>query len=92
MTVVIIVTAILLVAMVFACCKVSGDCSRQEEQEYWLRPCPRCKKRPRLSYCRGKYFVAGDDPDCPYCGTAFTEMHASPKLEVDAWNRRVRNG
>ena len=88
----IILIAVLTVLLALSLGKVAAKWSRQEERELRLRPCPRCKKRPRLSYCCGEYFVAGDDPDCPYCGTAFTEMHASPKLEADAWNRRAEDG
>ena len=74
-------------AAVIACCRIAGQCSREEQ----LKPCPVCKKIPRLGYCCGEYFIAGDDPDCPGCGTAFAEMHSSPQLEIDAWNRRADN-
>ena len=43
-----IIVCVFLVALVVAgCCKVSGECSRQEEQE---DPCASC---PRLSECKG---------------------------------------
>ena len=28
---------------------------------------------------------------CP-CGDAFTEMHSSGALEIEAWNRRAEDG
>lgn len=87
----IIALIVIAVLVAIACCKVSGDCARQEEREaLQLRLCPQCRRVPRLGYCCGEYFVAGEDPDCPCCGTAFTEMHSTPKLEVDAWNRRAK--
>lgn len=54
-----------------------------------LEACPVCKKRPRVRYCCGEYFVSSEDGDCPCCGTAFTEMHSSRKQEVAAWNQRA---
>lgn len=54
-----------------------------------LKPCPVCRIPPRLGYCCSEYFVAGEDPFCPVCGNAFTEMHSSEETEVRAWNRRV---
>lgn len=54
-----------------------------------LKPCPKCGVPPKIGYACGEYLVYGDDPDCPYCGHDFTEMHSSEKLEVEAWNRRV---
>lgn len=33
--VVVIVICMIVAACVFACCKVSGDCSREEEKEGW---------------------------------------------------------
>ena len=54
-----------------------------------LKPCPRCNVPPRLGYCCGEYFVHGDDPNCPYCGNAFTEMHCDELDEINAWNRRA---
>lgn len=81
------------VAAMAGCFKMAGDCSRQEErEERKLMPCPRCGVPPQLGYACGEYFISGDDPDCPYCGTAFSEMHSSIDLEIKAWNRRVENG
>ena len=75
-----------------ACCMMAGRCSREEEKAMVLKPCPVCHKVPHLCYCCGEYYVSGDDPDCPGCGTAFTEMHSSSELEIEAWNRRAENG
>ena len=54
-----------------------------------LKPCPKCGVPPKLGYACGEYLVYGDDPECPYCGQSFAEMHSSEKLEIEAWNRRV---
>lgn len=54
-----------------------------------LKSCPKCGVPPKIGYACGEYLVYGDDPECPYCGHDFTEMHSSEKLEIDAWNRRV---
>ena len=54
-----------------------------------LRECPVCRKVPKLSYCCGEYFVAGEDAECPCCGTAFTEMHSSEERMTEAWNKRA---
>lgn len=54
MTIAIIVCVLLAALVVAACCKVSGRCSRQEEQEY---PCDKCL---RWSECNGV------DEDCPW--------------------------
>ena len=89
----VIVGAVLFsLAVVLACCRLAGDLSRQEEKMVRLKPCPVCGKIPKLGYCCGEYFVAGEDPDCLGCGVAFTEMHSSPELEIDAWNRRAEDG
>ena len=40
--------------IILACCKVSGDCSRQDEKEH---PCETC---PRWSECNGV------DEQCPW--------------------------
>ena len=77
---------------VWACCALAGECSRAEEKAKQLKPCPVCHKVPHLGYCCGEYYVSGDNPDCPGCGTAFTEMHSSPELEIEAWNRRTEDG
>ena len=53
-----------------------------------LKPCPQCGVPPHIGYCCGEYFIYGDDPECPYCGNSFTEMHASEQGEIEAWNRR----
>lgn len=71
---------------------MAGRCSGAEEKAKQLKPCPVCHKVPHLGYCCGEYYVSGDDRDCPGCGTAFTEMHSSPELEIEAWNRRAENG
>ena len=55
MIVILIVIAVLLVATVFACLKVSGDCSRQEEEH----PCQSCV---RWEECNGV------DEQCPRRG------------------------
>ena len=78
--------------MLWALCAMAGKCSRAEERARMLKPCPVCHKVPHLGYCCGEYFVQGEDPGCPACGTAFTEMHSSPELEVEAWNRRAEDG
>lgn len=54
-----------------------------------LKPCPKCGVPPKIGYVCGEYLVYGDDPECPYCGQSFAEMHSSEKLEIEAWNRRV---
>lgn len=56
-----------------------------------LKPCPFCGKIPKIGYACGEYFVFGDNKDCPGCGIAFTEMHSSEALEIEAWNRMVGN-
>lgn len=53
-TIAIIVCVLLAVLVIMACCKVSGDCARQEEQE---DPCEKCL---RWSECNGV------DEDCPW--------------------------
>ena len=80
------------VIAVWACIVMAGRCSRAEEKAKQLKPCPVCHKVPHLGYCCGEYYVSGDDRDCPGCGTAFTEMHSSPELEIEAWNRRGEDG
>ena len=88
---------VLIIAVVFvgsalalwACIAMAWDLSREEETAMVLKPCPVCHKVPHLGYCCGEYYVSGDDPDCPGCGTAFTEMHSSPELEIEVWNRRA---
>ena len=91
-----LIIALVVVAMlsVVASIEMSTRLSRREEREDHrkLKPCPRCRKSPRLGYCCGEYFIYGDDPDCPYCGTAFTDMHSSIDMEIDAWNRRTKDG
>lgn len=54
MTIVIIACVVLVVVTVWSCCKVSGNCSRQEEQ---ADPCVNCV---RWSECNGV------DKDCPW--------------------------
>lgn len=54
MTIAIIACVVLVVVTVFACCKVSGECSRKEEQ---ADPCVNCV---RWSECNGV------DNDCPW--------------------------
>lgn len=54
MTIAIIACILLAALVIAACCKVSGDCSRQEEQE---DPCDKCL---RWSECNGV------DEDCPW--------------------------
>lgn len=56
-----------------------------------LKPCPRCGVPPKIGYVCGEYFVYGENIGCPYCGAAFTEMHSSEELEIEAWNRRADN-
>ena len=82
----------LTVLAVWCCILMAGRCSREEEKTKQLKPCPVCHKVPHLCYCCGEYYVSGDNPDCPGCGTAFTEMHSSPELEIEAWNRRAEDG
>lgn len=88
----IIAGCVAVVLVIVASVEVSTRWSRQEEKEdrRRLRPCPRCRKPPHLGYCCGEYFISGDDPNCPYCGTAFSEMHSSIDMEINAWNRRAR--
>ena len=73
--------------------EMSARWSRAEEKKdrRVLKACPRCGRPPHLDYCCGEYFIHGDDPECPYCGTAFSEMHSSIDMEIDAWNRRVED-
>ena len=54
MTIAIIACVLLAALAIMACCKVSGDCARQEEQE---DPCEKCL---RWSECNGV------DEDCPW--------------------------
>lgn len=79
--------AVIALLIVLACCIVAGSGSGEK-----LKRCPVCKKIPKLGYCCGEYFVHGEDPNCPCCGTAFMEMHSSEELEIDAWNRRAEDG
>lgn len=53
-----------------------------------LRPCKVCGKVPAMGYCAAEYFVYGDDPHCPGCGNAYTEMHSSDTYMAECWNRR----
>lgn len=62
------------------------------QNEIELKPCPRCGVSPHMGYCCGEYMIYGDDPNCPYCGNAFTEMHSNELDEIRAWNRRVSYG
>ncbi len=55
-----------------------------------MEDCPVCGLVPAMRYCCGEYFVSCLDPDCPVGGHAFGEMHSSEKLEIEAWNRRVK--
>lgn len=93
MTELIIVVLVIVVLGAIASVQMSTCWSRHEEREdrRRLKACPKCGKPPHLDYCCGEYFIHGDDPDCPYCGTAFTEMHSDPRMEIDAWNRRVED-
>lgn len=54
MTIVIIIFAVVAIITLFACCKISGECSRLEEQ---ADPCVNCV---RWSECNGV------DKDCPW--------------------------
>ena len=55
MTILIIVCGVVFVALVFAaCCKVSGDCARQEEQK---DHCESCLRWPECN---------GVDEECPW--------------------------
>lgn len=87
----IVLGIIVLLLIVAALMELTGRLSRQEEREMLAR-CPWCGVSPQLGYACGEYFIHGNDPDCPYCGTAFTEMHSDPRMEIDAWNRRVEDG
>ena len=87
----IIAGIILLLLIVAALMELTGRLSRQEEREMLAR-CPWCGVSPQLGYACGEYFIHGNDPDCPYCGTAFTEMHSDPRMEIDSWNRRAEDG
>lgn len=53
MTIVIIVCGLIAALIIVASCKVSGDCTRQEEQE---DPCLLCLRWPECN---------GVDEDCP---------------------------
>lgn len=55
-----------------------------------LEICPVCGLEPNLGYCCGEYMVSCLDPYCPVGGNSFTEMHSSEKMEIEAWNKRVR--
>lgn len=92
---ILIVAAVIIgsVLAIAGCIAMSTKWSRQEErEERRLMPCPRCGVPPQLGYACGEYFISGDDPNCSYCGTAFSEMHSDPRMEIDAWNRRVDDG
>ena len=93
MTGLIIVLIIVAILVAVASVEMSTRWSRQEEKEgrRILKPCPQCGKPPHLGYCCGEYFIYGDDPDCPFCGTAFVEMHSSIDPEIEAWNRRAEH-
>ena len=54
MTIAIILFALLLAMVILACCKVSGNCARQEEQE---DPCASCLRWPECN---------GVDENCPW--------------------------
>lgn len=51
-----------------------------------LKPCPICRVPPRIGYACGEYFISGQNPACPICGEAFTEMHTCMHTEIEAWN------
>ena len=92
--IVVICVAVLLI--IAACMEVTARESRKEElkaiREFevaHLAPCPVCGQTPHLGYCCGEYFIHGNDPKCPCCGIAFSEMHSDPAMEIDAWNRKA---
>ena len=88
----IVVICVAVILIIASCMKVSGRCARQEEIEPdALAPCPVCGQTPRLEYCCGEYFVCGNDPKCPCCGIAFSEIHSDPAIEINAWNRKARS-
>ena len=89
--IVVICVAVLLI--IAGCVEVSARKTRIEEIERAiLLPCPVCGQTPHLGYCCGEYMIQGDDPKCPCCGTAFSEMHTDPRTMIDAWNRRAEDG
>lgn len=55
-----------------------------------MAPCPQCGEVPITSYACGEYFVfsISDSTGACFC-SRFTEMHASKKSEVKAWNKAV---
>ena len=58
----------------------------------YLKPCPKCGRRPLLGYACGEYFIVGQvGGGCGVCDT-FGEMHASREQEAKAWNGRADNG
>lgn len=54
--------------------------------ELQLKPCPICRVPPRIGYACGEYFISGQNPACPICGDAFSEMHTCMHMEIEAWN------
>lgn len=68
-----------------------------EQQNTYSQPlpsiskCPACGKTPSLGYACGEYFVVGSNVGCPVCD-AFSEMHSSEMMEIEAWNRRASDG
>lgn len=55
-----------------------------------LEVCPVCGLVPDLGYCGSAYMVSCLDPYCPVGGNSYTERHSSEKMEIEAWNRRVK--
>lgn len=89
----IIAGIVVLLLIIASCMEVSARWSRIEEVERAiLLPCPVCGETPHLGYCCGEYMIQGDNPKCPCCGIAFSEMHTDPRLMIDAWNRRAEDG
>lgn len=66
--------------------------SETASNELELLPCPRCCVPPRIGYACGEHFISSQNPACPICGEAFTEMHTNEAEEIKAWNRRATNG
>lgn len=60
--------------------------SATASNEPQLKPCPICRVPPRIGYACGEYFISGQNPACPICGEAFTEMHTCMHMEIEAWN------
>ena len=54
-----------------------------------IKPCPKCGEIPVIVYACGEYFIAPTKKNYNCLCGSFSEMHATTKQEIEAWNRRV---